>query len=221
MKKVLVIAAHPDDELLGVGGTVKKHSLAGDEVRLVVACEGVSMRYDPDHAATLHEQTQSAARILGAASVGFCGLPDQRLDTLPLVDVIARVEEEIERFQPETVYTHFGGDVNHDHRILFEAVQVATRPYAAPSVRELLCFSTPSATEWGFHAVQGSFTPDLLVDVTDTLESKIDAFLHYEKEIRPAPHPRSPESLRAIAAHWGTVFGAAAAEPFQVVRILR
>jgi LmbE family N-acetylglucosaminyl deacetylase len=219
--KVLLIAAHPDDELLGAGGTIRKHHLDGDDIRVVLACEGVSMRYDAEHGEALHAQTLAACSILGVTDVRFLGLPDQRLDTLPLVDVITPVEAEIDDFEPEIVYTHFGGDVNHDHRILFEAVQVATRPYAAPSVKQLLCFATPSATEWGYHGIQGSFTPDLMVNITNTLDAKIEAFLCYEKELRAAPHPRSPESLRAIAVGWGSVIGAGAAEPFQVIRILR
>ncbi len=219
--KVMLIAAHPDDELLGAGGTIRKHHLDGDDIRIVLACEGVSMRYDSEHSKALHAQTLAACRILGVTDVRFLGLPDQKLDTLPLVDVITPVEAEIDDFEPEIVYTHFGGDVNHDHRILFEAVQVATRPYAAPSVKQFLCFATPSATEWGFHGTQGSFTPDLIVDTTETLDAKIEAFLCYEKELRAAPHPRSPESLRAIAVQWGSVVGTGAAEPFQVIRILR
>jgi LmbE family N-acetylglucosaminyl deacetylase len=127
----------------------------------------------------------------------------------------------VRAIRPEVIYTHFGGDVNHDHGILFQAVQVATRPYSAPFVREVLAFETPSSTEWGAPALQGSFVPQVYVDVSATLEDKIRAFCRYEREVRPAPHPRSPESLRARARTWGSVIGVDAAEPFMVIRAVR
>ena len=219
--KILVIAAHPDDEILGLGGTLRKHVLSGDEVRSWVACEGISMRYDDDHQANLHRQMTDAAGVLGIAELVRGDLPDQKLDTLPLVDVITKVEEQVGQFRPQVVYCHFGGDVNHDHRVLFEAMQVATRPYAAPWVKEVLLYETPSSTEWGVPALQGSFLPEIYVDITATLEAKIEAFLKYLKEVRPAPHPRSPDSLRARARTWGSVIGTDAAEVFQVLRAIR
>jgi LmbE family N-acetylglucosaminyl deacetylase len=188
--KVLVVAAHPDDEILGVGGTVRKHALAGDEVRLLVACEGVSMRYEDEHQQSVVRQAREAGEILGVAEVLFGELPDQRLDTLPRVEINAKVEEVVRAVRPDVIYTHFGGDVNHDHGILFQAVQ-------------------------------GSFVPQVYVDVSATLEDKIRAFCRYEREVRPAPHPRSPESLRARARTWGSVIGVAAAEPFMVIRAVR
>jgi len=219
--KVLVVSAHPDDEILGVGGAVRRHSLAGDEVRSLIACEGVSMRYDAEHRERLHRQSRRAAEILGVSEVLYADLPDQKLDTLPLVEVIGKIEDVVREFRPEVVYTHFPGDVNHDHGVLFRAVQVAVRPYAAPWVRELLAFETASSTEWGAPAMQGAFIPEIYVDISSTLDAKVEAFACYERELRPAPHPRSPESLRARAAAWGSHVGVAAAEPFQVVRILR
>ena len=219
--KVLVVAAHPDDEILGVGGTVRKHVLAGDEVHLLIACEGVSMRYEDEHHARVVTQAREAAALLGAADVLFGELPDQRLETLPRVEVYARIETVVNRLRPEILYTHFGGDVNHDHGILFQAVQVAARPYAAPFVREVLAFETPSSTEWGVPAVQGAFVPHVFVDISATLEDKIKAFCCYEREVRPSPHPRSPESLRARARTWGSVVGVEAAEPFMLVRAVR
>lgn len=219
--RVLVVAAHPDDEILGVGGTIRRHTDHGDEVRVLIACEGVTMRYENEHGARLAEQARRASEILRIKEVRFGNLPDQHLDTVPLVDVIAKVEDFVKSFRPETVYTHFGGDVNHDHNLLFRAVQVATRPYAAESVREFLVFETASSTEWGTPAIQGAFQPAVFVDITKTLEAKIEAFRCYENEVRKAPHPRSPESLKARAETWGSVVGVDAAEPFHVIRSLR
>jgi LmbE family N-acetylglucosaminyl deacetylase len=220
-KKVLVISAHPDDEILGLGGTLRRHAQDGAEVHTFIACEGAGMRYDEAHHARVVEQANRAAGILGVARVHFGELPDQRLDTLPLVEVAAKVEALVDSLRPDTVYTHFQGDVNHDHGVLFRAVQVATRPYAAPWVRDVLAYETASSTEWGAPTVQGHFVPEVFVDISQTLEAKIEAFLCYEKEVREAPHPRSPESLRARARTFGSYVGLDAAEPFQVVRSIR
>lgn len=221
MSRVLVVAAHPDDELLGLGGTIRRHADDGDEVVALIACEGVSMRYEQAQHSRVICQAQAASKILGVAEVVFGELPDQRLDTLPLVEVIGPVESWVRKVRPDIVYSHCGQDVNRDHRVLLEAVQVATRPYAAPWIREILLFETPSSTEWGHGAVQRVFVPEVFVDITETLDAKIEAFQRYEQEVRCAPHPRSAEALRARAVTWGSVVGVAAAEPFQVLRSLR
>ena len=159
--------------------------------------------------------------IVGAAGVVHRGLPDQRLDTLPLSEVACEVEQLIEGFAPEVVYTHFGGDINRDHQIIAEAVLVATRPYAAPSVREVLMFETPSSTEWGAPQILPVFHPAVFVDIAPTLERKVDAFLCYTAEVRDYPHPRSPRALRERARYWGSLVNRTAAEAFAVVRSLR
>jgi LmbE family N-acetylglucosaminyl deacetylase len=219
--RVLVIAAHPDDELLGAGATIKRHADEGALVDVLIACEGVTVRYAKDHEQRVCRQAASASEILGVRHLAFGGLPDQRLDTLPLVEVVSLVERHVQSTRPDLVYTHCGQDVNRDHRVLLEAVQVATRPYAAPFVTEVLMFETPSSTEWGSPVVQHAFVPQVIVDVSSTIEAKVAAFCCYEQEVRPAPHPRSPEALRARAAVWGNGVGVAAAEPFQVLRALR
>lgn len=219
--KVLVVACHPDDELLGAGGTVAKHAADGDEVVLAIVCEGISMRYDPVRHEEVRRQAAEAGAILGAAEVVHADLPDQKLDTLPISDVIGVVEGLVTRFTPEVVYTHFGGDVNRDHQVLAEAVLVAARPYAAPGVREILMFETPSSTEWSSPSVLPAFQPSVFVDVSTTLEKKVEAFLRYTAEVRPWPHPRSPEALRERARHWGSLVNRKAAEPFVPVRLFR
>jgi len=219
--KVLVVSAHPDDEILGVGGTVAVHAGRGDEVRLAVLCEGVSARHQAERRAEVAEQSRRAAALVGAAGVVQRGLPDQRLDTLPLSEVACEVEQLIEGFAPEVVYTHFGGDINRDHQIIAEAVLVATRPYAAPSVREVLMFETPSSTEWGAPQILPVFHPAVFVDIAPTLERKVDAFLCYTAEVRDYPHPRSPRALRERARYWGSLVNRTAAEAFAVVRSLR
>jgi LmbE family N-acetylglucosaminyl deacetylase len=219
--KVLVISAHPDDELLGVGGTAAAHAAKGDDVRLVILCEGISMRYSPERHAEVHRQAREAAKILGVAEVSIGDLPDQKLDTLPLTDLVATIEKHVQDWRSEVVYTHFGGDINRDHQLIAEASLVATRPYAAPFVREVLMFETPSSTEWGAPQILAPFHPNVFVDVSSTLDRKIEAFLRYTKEVRPFPHPRSPEALRDRARYWGSLVNMAAAEPFALVRATR
>ena len=219
--KVLVIAAHPDDEILGVGGTAARHVDQQDEVKLAVMCEGVSMRYDAEHQTAVFEHMHAAAARLGVTDLHVGDLPDQRLDTLPLVDVVARIESLFEAFRPERVYTHFGGDINRDHQVLAEATLVAARPYAAPYLRELLMYETPSSTEWGSPTILPTFQAQLFVDIQSTLQRKIDAFRCYSAELRDPPHPRSPEALTDRARYWGSLVGLGAAEPFAIVRSLR
>jgi len=219
--KVLVVSAHPDDEILGVGGTVGVHVRRGHEVRVAVMCEGDSARQRPDRLSEVKEQSRRAADIIGVTDIIHCGLPDQRLDTLPLWEVTREVEAIVRSFEPAIVYTHFGGDINRDHRVLAEAVLVATRPYAAPSVEEVLMFETPSSTEWGSPELLPAFHPCAFVDITRTLEKKVEAFLCYAAEVCDYPHPRSAEALRQRARHWGSLVNCGAAEAFTVVRWLR
>jgi LmbE family N-acetylglucosaminyl deacetylase len=218
---ILNIAAHPDDELLGQGGTIARHVLAGDRVTTLIVCEGSTVRYGRDVSQEIETQARSASRVLGVSDVRFLGLQEQGLDGLRLIDVARPIEQVVAEAQPEIVYTHSAADLNRDHRVLLEAVQVATRPYAAPSVREIWMCETASSTEWGGPPLLAPFHPQLYVDISGTLDLKIRAFECYEREVRPWPHPRSARALRARAEHWGSHAGLQAAEPFQLVRARR
>lgn len=225
---ILVVAAHPDDEVLGCGGTIARHAAAGDEVHIGILGEGVSSRYDqrsdaPDgDIARLQASARAAAAALGARSVSFGGLPDNRFDEVPLLDIIKIVERWIAVVCPEAIYTQHPGDLNIDHGITFRAVLTATRPGASPvAVRELYAFEVPSSTEWAFQRVEPVFRPSVFVEIAAVLERKIAAMECYDSEARLTPHPRSPELLRAIAARWGSVAGMPAAEAFELIRSLR
>jgi len=219
--KILVVSAHPDDEILGVGGTVATHVDRGDDVTLAVMCEGVSIRYDPKRHDEVVRQAHEAASILGVTDLVLKNLPDQRLDTIPLGEVIGKVEELVRDRRPEIVYTHFGGDINRDHQIIAEAVLVATRPYAAPFVREILMFETPSSTEWGSSQLLPAFDPSVFIDISAVIDRKVEAFLCYSAEVVDYPHPRSDRALRARAQFWGNRVNMDMAEAFTVVRSLR
>lgn len=214
-KTVLIIAAHPDDEVLGVGGTVRRHVLAGDTVHAVVICEAVTMRYQGQHVPQ-KEHGARAAEILGLASFEIFDYPDQHLDTMSLVDIITPIEARVRRFRPQIVYTHFAGDINRDHQLVFEAAMVACRPIES-YIEVIYSFETPSATEWN---VPRTFSPNYFVDISTTLEDKLRAFACYESEVREYPHPRSLDSLRYRAHYWGNVVHMRAAEAFMCWRRL-
>lgn len=210
---VTVIGAHPDDEILGVGGTVRRHVLQGDRVYVVIVCEGETMRYH-GRKVNLHRHSEAACRRMGTEPPLHIGLPDQHLDTLSLVDVIQPLEYHLKQIQPRRVYTHFCGDVNRDHRIVAEAAAVACRPLGR-WLETFLAFETPSATEWG---VPYSFSPNYFVEITPTLPDKLEAMACYPTEIGSYPHPRSLRHLEERARSWGAWAGVEAAEAFVLLR---
>jgi LmbE family N-acetylglucosaminyl deacetylase len=223
----LVVAAHPDDEILGCGATAARLVQEGREVYFAILGEGITSRHenraaaDLEQSSLLHRNAQAAAAIVGVKDIFLHKLPDNRLDTLPLLDVIKMVEDLIERVKPEVIYTHHPGDLNVDHGVIHRAVLTATRPMAGQSVREIYAFEVPSSTEWAFGSLQPVFRPTVFVDVSATLETKISAMACYETEAREFPHPRSPKALRAVATRWGSVVGCDAAEVFELVRSVR
>ena len=138
--KVVVIGAHPDDELLGAGGTLARHVLAGDEVHAIVVADGAGSRYPAELVSTLEKQAHRAADVIGFASLQFLSFPDQRLDTVPLIELTQRLEVLLDEIGPETVYTHFPEDVNDDHRLVARCAWTACRPYSRPQVRKFVVF---------------------------------------------------------------------------------
>lgn len=218
MSTVVVVAAHPDDEVLGSGGTLARHVAQGDEVHAVVLSDGATSRYPSEMTGVLAESAHKAAAVLGLASVRVGELPDQRLDTVPLIEVTNQVEAMLDELRPEFVYTHFPGDANVDHGLTARATWTACRPYVVPRLRRFAVFETPSSTEWAWPLDDGTFRPALFVDVSGTLNDKLAAMECYQSELRDYPHPRSLRALTERAAFWGSKVGCAAAEPFQVLR---
>lgn len=214
---VAVIGAHPDDELLGAGGTIALHARAGDEVHAIIVADGAGSRYPAELAAVLSKQARQAAEILGFASLRFLELPDQRLDTIPLIELTQLLEAALDDIDPRVVYTHFPEDVNDDHRVVARCAWVACRPYRR-QLSKFAVFETPSSTEWAWPMQGTSLQPNLFVDITATVDVKIAAMECYETELRAYPHPRSSQALRERAAYWGSQAGRRAAEPFRVLR---
>lgn len=224
---VLVIAAHPDDEILGCGGTVARLVQEGRDVCFAIMGEGITSRYPQREAADAHQveqlrrQVHAAAKRLGVKEVFVHHLPDNRLDSVPLLEVVKLVEDVIDRVKPKVIYTHHPGDLNIDHGVIYRAVLTATRPTVGQTVREIYAFEVPSATEWAFQSLEPTFRPNVFVDISTTIDAKIEAMECYESEKRKFPHPRSPEALRALATRWGSAVGCAAAEAFELVRAIR
>jgi LmbE family N-acetylglucosaminyl deacetylase len=212
-KRVLVIAAHPDDEVLGCGGTIALHVKAGDHVTTVIVCEGVSLRYSQG-ACTLPSDARRAATTLGTQDIRLLDFPDQRLDSIPLTDVIFKLETIIREVKPHLVYCQYGGDINRDHELLFKALLVATRP-TEEAIEAIYSFDTASSTEWAYPR---SFVPDTWVDISETLDIKLAAMACYTTETRNYPHPRSLKGLTYRAHAWGNQSCLEAAEVFMTIR---
>ena len=213
MSRVLVVAAHPDDEVLGCGGVLALHARAGDPVTIVIACEGESLRYGPSGVGQDAHILRAAAK-LGVPSVRHLRFPDQALDTIRLTELIAPLERIVRELRPRVVYCQYGGDVNRDHHLLFQAALVATRP-TETCIEAVYAFDTASSTEWAYPR---TFVPDTWVDVSATLDAKLAAMACYESELRDYPHPRSLKALEHRARAFGNQACLDAAEVFMTIR---
>lgn len=227
-KNVLVVAAHPDDEILGVGGTILRHTGAGDCVRIMIMAEGLTSRAEHRDVAAfrskldaLHARVSAASECMGVADVTLCKFPDNRMDSIDRLDVIKPIERMIDAFRPEIIYTHHAGDVNIDHTVTHDAVITAARSLPGESVREIYFFETLSSTEWQMQTADRAFLPTLYVDITEVFERKMEALRLYESEMRAYPHPRSYRAVRSLAEYRGCTAGVALAEAFAVGRIIR
>jgi LmbE family N-acetylglucosaminyl deacetylase len=224
---VLIIAAHPDDEVLGCGGTIAKHVQNGDSVHVVILAEGVTsrdkVRQRENRAGELSQLEQAAHEagwILGVRSVELYDFPDNRMDAVDLLDVVKVIETIIDKYKPDMVYAHHAGDVNVDHRIVHQAVVTACRPLPGQCVKTLLFFEIPSSSEWQTPGSAPAFLPNYFVDISGCLDRKLRALKAYEGEMRSWPHPRSIEAVEHLARWRGNSVGVQAAEGFVLGRKL-
>jgi len=225
---ILVVAAHPDDEILGCGASIAKWSRIGEDVHILIMAEGVTSRsktrdidLKSEELSLLAKSAQQACEIVGATSVKLLGFPDNRMDSLDRIDVIKAVEKEVDRLKPHTIATHHSGDLNIDHRIIHEAVVTACRPLPDRSVRRLLAFEVPSSTEWQLTGSNIGFQPNWFENVSETIGLKIDALKIYESEMREWPHARSIINIENLARWRGSSVGHKAAEAFMLMREIR
>ncbi|HEY7243435.1 MAG TPA: PIG-L family deacetylase [Xanthobacteraceae bacterium] len=222
--RVAVVVAHPDDEVLGCGGTIRRHILAGDEVWVVVLADGETGRRGSSGdkvVAAREAAAHAAAKILGVPHLALHRFADNRLDARPLLDLVQVLEEHIREISPDTVYTHHAGDLNIDHRRTHEAILTACRPQSGHPVKRLLAFEIPSSTEWQQPSGEVAFCPNWFVDISSTLENKMLALKAYSEEMRPWPHPRSYQGVEHLARWRGAIVGCDAAEAFMLMREIR
>jgi LmbE family N-acetylglucosaminyl deacetylase len=212
------MVAHPDDEVLGAGGTLARHAAEGDEVHVAFLTDGIGARgEDHDAAKRRAAAARQAAGLLGAREPRFLGFPDNRLDTVALLDVVKAVEAVVTDVRPHTIYTHHAGDLNIDHVICHRAVMTACRPLPGSSVRRIFAMEVVSSTEWAPEGT-GAFIPTRFVDIAATRTAKRQALAAYAEEMRPFPHPRSQEGINALEQWRGAAAGLSCAEAFIVLR---
>lgn len=225
-ESVLIIAAHPDDEMLGCGGSIARHKKEGDTVCVLIMADGVGSRNHTESKVAENRAerkcfAQKANSLLGVDELVMLSYPDNRMDSVALLDIVQDIERQLCRSQPSIIYTHSSTDVNIDHRRVHEAVLAASRPQPGNSIRQLLFFETPSSTEWRPPASQNAFAPNWFVDISDFLELKLKALEEYLPELRDFPHPRSLAAVEYLARWRGACVGLAAAEAFELGRLIR
>jgi len=224
-QSILIFAAHPDDEVLGCGGTIAKLADQGAIVHVAFLADGVFSRAGEEEAqqaelTARRMAAQKACNILGVKSVSFGEFPDNRMDTVALLDITKALEELIVVHRPEVVFTHHAGDVNIDHRRIHEAVVTACRPQFGQPVKTILCFEVPSSTEWQLPGSAPGFVPNWFEDISSTIELKLAALDAYAAELRAWPHPRSRQGVEHLARWRGATVGVDAAEAFILGRKL-
>jgi len=226
-KKIMIVVAHPDDELLGLGGTmnklIKEYNV---QSHVIILGEGITSRSEhrdieqwQDELKKHKENIFQAQKSIGYHSVSVYDFPDNRFDTVALLDIVKVIEKEKNEFVPEVIFTHHGGDLNIDHQRTFEAVMTSSRPMEHETVRTIICFETASGTEWRANTDPRHFLPNFYVSLERShIDAKIKGMESYEFEKRTFPHPRSPEALLIQSQRWGISVGLNLAEAFTIVR---
>lgn len=219
--RILVIAPHPDDEVLGCGGVIKKYAKAGNEVYLCIVTKAYTPDWSEEFIKNRGEEIKCANRVLGIKKTFFLDLPTVKLDTIPQKKLNDLILGCINKTKPDIIYMPFGGDINKDHRLVFEAALVATRPKPESSIKKILCYETLSETDWGRvldEEKKYSFSPNVYFDISKTLADKLKAISCYRSELQKFPHPRSLKGIKVLAEKRGSEVGLKAAEAFINIR---
>ena len=221
MKTVLIIAAHPDDEVLGCGGTIAKHVSQGNKVHSVFMADGVRSRpnLQEEDFEIRKDASKSVQSILGITSTHYLDFPDNKMDSIPLLNIIQKLEPIIDKLKPSIIFTHYHSDLNIDHQLTHAAAITACRPMPSSSVKEIYGFETLSSTEWS-NSLKSSFNPTFFVDISQQISKKLSAVKTYENEMRSPPHSRSIKHVEVLAQHRGYSVGVDMAEAFEVYRLI-
>jgi LmbE family N-acetylglucosaminyl deacetylase len=218
-ESVLVIAPHPDDEVLGVGGTIARLADEGRRVTVAIVTKGSIEHFDAALIERGRQEAREAHCLLGVAETAFLDLPAARLDQIPHVTINAALLQVIERTRPSTVFVPFRGDIHRDHQLVFDSTLVAVRPTNGLVVAEILAYETLSETNWNAaRGVTSPFIPDCYVRIDKYLDKKLRGVATYASQLREFPHERSLVAVEALARHRGATIGAPAAEAFMTIR---
>ena len=217
--KVLVIAAHPDDEVLGAGGTILKLINADVDVEVLIVTDGSSSQYQDDREILekKHDESARALKKLGVSRYFQWSFPDMRLDSVPHVELNRELEKFIYSSGYDTVLCQDNGDVNMDHTCLFNSVRVAVRPHPKQNVKVFMTYYVNSSSEWGGIMSGSTFSPNIFVNIDDFIEDKLSSMAEYVTELREYPHPRSLKSIKTSAEYFGNMVGHRNAEAFRLI----
>ena len=224
-RQILVVAAHPDDEVLGCGGTIARLVSEGHQAYTLILGEGITSRDKKrnrvkreEELNELKKQIHKANMAMGVKKIFIHDFPDNRFDAIPLLDIVKVIENIKNKVKPDIIFTHYEKDLNIDHQITYQAVITATRPLPDETVKEIYSFEVLSSTEGGYPL---SFSPNMFFDISETMDLKLKAMSEYKTELKDFPHPRSLEGIRKNAELWGMKVGLKYAEAFKVVRMVK
>jgi LmbE family N-acetylglucosaminyl deacetylase len=224
--EILIISAHPDDDILGVGGTASKLISSGNNVSVLFLGEGITGRYEEkelslkDEIDSLKNNALDAGKIIGYNDISFENLPDNKFDSLNLLEIVKIIEEYMNKIKPEIIFTHHHGDLNIDHQITHNAVLTASRPMENSNLKKIFTFEVLSSTEWNHQTRNNIFIPNIYINISKTIDEKIKAMECYNSEIRKYPHPRSSEGIKILAQKRGLEAGLKFAEAFCLIRAI-
>jgi len=214
----LVVATHPDDEVLGCGGVMARYAAAGESVHVLVVTRGIPEMWTPDQVEETRAALQRTHDLLAVASTRFLDFPAPKMDMVPQCELAQTISGIVCELQPHTVYIPHHGDLHIDHRAVYLASLVATRPVQGSSVCRVLCYETLSETDWAPPRSDQAFVPTVYVDISEQLTRKLEALACYQSQLKPFPNPRSLEAVEALACLRGATVGVRAAEAFELVR---
>ncbi|HEU4960652.1 MAG TPA: PIG-L deacetylase family protein [Sphingomonas sp.] len=220
IRRAAIVAPHPDDEVLGCGGTIARLAAGGTRVEVVIMTRGAPPLFDAEQVERVRTEAHAAHARLGVAATHFLDLPAAALDQFPAIAINRALGERLDALQPEALFVPFVGDIHRDHQIGFGAAMVWARPRSDAVPRAVLAYETLSETNWYAPGLTPGFLPDVYIDIAETIEAKLEAFACFASQTKAFPDERSPEAIRALATMRGATVHRRAAEAFMLVRAI-